>query len=283
MAYQHILTAIDLYENYGPLLKDAASFSQTSQAKMDLVHVLPTVVGTVPYAGDFQQEMEKESKTRMEAAYNQVKDTVDQVHELHGHPAQEIHRFAKEHNHDLIIAGSHGRHGLDLLLGSTACGLLHGNKTDVLTMRVDEEGKRLSVVPYKRVLLACDLHADSQPVIDQAKAMAKQFNAQLDLVCVAPDAAALGVMTLPNMEHDILARVREKAETLAREIGIDATHVHVKQGVIRLGVLEVAKSINADLIVVGSHGRHTLGAVVLGSTANALLHHAKSDVLVVKI
>ena len=190
MAYQHILTAIDLYENYGPLLNDAASFSQTSQAKIDLVHVLPTVVGTVPYTGDFQQEIEKQSKTRMEAAYNQVKDGVDQVHEFHGHPPQEIHRFATEYHHDLIIAGSHGRHGLDLLLGSTACGLLHENKTDALTLRVNEEGKRLSAVPYKQVLLACDLHADSQPVIDQAKAMSKQFNAQLDLVCVAPDAAA---------------------------------------------------------------------------------------------
>ena len=283
MAYQYILTAIDLYENYGPLLKDAATFSKASQTTMDLVHVLPIVIGTVPYAGDFQQEMEKESKTRMKAAHNQAKDVVSQVYELHGHPAQEIHHFAKEHHHDLIIAGSHGRHGLDLLLGSTACGLLHGNKTDVLTMRVDKEGQRLSAVPYKRVLLACDLHADSQHVIDQAKAISQQFGAQLDLVCVAPDAAALGVMTLPNMEHDILAQIQDKAGTLAKEISIDASHVHVKQGVVRLGVLEVAKTIDADLIVVGSHGRHTLGAVVLGSTANALLHHAKSDVLVVKI
>ena len=79
--------------------------------------------------------MEKESKKRIEAAYEQVKDVVHPVHTLHGHPAHEIHHFVKEYNHDLIIAGSHGRHGLDLLLGSTACGLLHGNKTDVLTMR----------------------------------------------------------------------------------------------------------------------------------------------------
>ena len=283
MAYQHILTALDLYENYHPLLKDAGQFSTTNQTKMDLVHVLPTIVGTVPYAGDFQQEVEKQAKTHMDQAYAEMKDVIDHVYTLHGHPAQEIHHFAQKHNHDLIIAGSHGRHGLDLLLGSTACGLLHGNKTDVLTLRVDKAGQRLVSLPYQRVLLACDLHADSQHVIDQACAISQQFNAQLDLVCVAPDATALGVMTLPNMEHEILAQIKDKAATLAEEIGIDPSHVHVKQGVVRLGILEVAKTIGADLIVTGSHGRHTLGAVVLGSTANALLHHAKSDVLVVKI
>ena len=102
-------------------------------------------------------------------------------------------------------------------------------------------------MPYKRVLLACDLHADSQ---HQAKAISQQFTAQLDLVCVAPDAAALGVITLPNMEHDILAQVKDKANALAKEIGIDIGHVYVKQGVVRLGMLEVAKDIGADLIVV---------------------------------
>jgi len=53
-----------------------------------------------------------------------------------GQPAQEMHRFANDNNVDLIIVGSHGRHGISLILGSTATGVLHGSQCDVLAVRV---------------------------------------------------------------------------------------------------------------------------------------------------
>jgi universal stress protein A len=45
-------------------------------------------------------------------------------------------RIAKERGVDLIVVGSHGRHGLQLLLGSTANGVLHLAECDVLAVRV---------------------------------------------------------------------------------------------------------------------------------------------------
>ena len=48
----------------------------------------------------------------------------------------EVHRVAIERNSDLIIVGSHGRHGLALFLGSTSNGILHGATCDVLAVRV---------------------------------------------------------------------------------------------------------------------------------------------------
>jgi len=54
-----------------------------------------------------------------------------------GRPESEIHRLAKEHDVDLIIVGSHGRKGLQLLLGSTANGVLHGTECDVLAVRIN--------------------------------------------------------------------------------------------------------------------------------------------------
>ncbi len=53
-----------------------------------------------------------------------------------GRPESEIHRLAKEHNVDLVIVGSHGRKGFQLLLGSTANGVLHGTECDVLAIRI---------------------------------------------------------------------------------------------------------------------------------------------------
>ncbi len=59
-------------------------------------------------------------------------------HLIFGRPESEIHRIAEEQGADLIVVGSHGRHGLALLLGSTANGVLHGASCDVLAVRVGE-------------------------------------------------------------------------------------------------------------------------------------------------
>jgi universal stress protein A len=53
-----------------------------------------------------------------------------------GSPKQEITRIAEENAVDLIVVGSHGRHGLALLLGSTANGVLHQATCDVLAVRL---------------------------------------------------------------------------------------------------------------------------------------------------
>ncbi|BBI62758.1 hypothetical protein HSBAA_40640 [Vreelandella sulfidaeris] len=57
-------------------------------------------------------------------------------------PDTEIHRFAEEHGVDLIVVGSHGRHGFALLLGSTSTGVLHGAQCDVLAVRVGKKGEK---------------------------------------------------------------------------------------------------------------------------------------------
>jgi universal stress protein A len=53
-----------------------------------------------------------------------------------GRPENEIHGLAEEINANLIVVGSHGRHGLALIFGSTANGVLHGAGCDVLAVRV---------------------------------------------------------------------------------------------------------------------------------------------------
>ncbi len=53
-----------------------------------------------------------------------------------GRPGSEIRRQAEENDADLIVIGSHGRHGIQLLLGSTANSVLHGAACDVLAVRI---------------------------------------------------------------------------------------------------------------------------------------------------
>jgi universal stress protein A len=84
-----------------------------------------------------QQQQFDQAKERLErliAKYPSLKK--DQSHLTYGQPRQEIHHLAKEQGCDLIVVGSHGRHGLALLLGSTANDVLHGAPCDVLAVKL---------------------------------------------------------------------------------------------------------------------------------------------------
>jgi universal stress protein A len=56
-----------------------------------------------------------------------------------GVPKQEIIHIAEQQQVDLIVLGSHGRHGLALLLGSTANAVLHYAKCDVMAIRLQDK------------------------------------------------------------------------------------------------------------------------------------------------
>ncbi|MDY6983434.1 MAG: universal stress protein, partial [Pseudomonadota bacterium] len=58
------------------------------------------------------------------------------LHHVLGQPAREIRELAKELNADLIVMGGHGKHGLDLLFGSTSSGVTHGVSCDLLIVRI---------------------------------------------------------------------------------------------------------------------------------------------------
>ena len=84
-----------------------------------------------------QQQQFDQARERLDnfaKGYPQL--TPEQRHLAYGQPRQEIHRLAEEQQCDLIIVGSHGRHGLALLLGSTANDVLHGAPCDVLAVRL---------------------------------------------------------------------------------------------------------------------------------------------------
>ena len=92
--------------------------------------------GDVPMdLSQLQQQQFDQAKERLERLidiYPQL--STDNCHLKFGQPRQEIHGFAIKEKCDLIVVGSHGRHGLALLLGSTANNVLHGAPCDVLAV-----------------------------------------------------------------------------------------------------------------------------------------------------
>ncbi|MBF7731289.1 universal stress protein [Pseudomonas sp. N040] len=142
MSYQHILIAIDLTEECTPVIERAVEIARSTDARISIVHVIEPMA--MAFGGDvpmdltlIQQQQFEQARAALEklaARYPGISE--QQRHLLSGQPRHEIHHLAVEQSCDLIVVGSHGRHGLALLLGSTANDLLHGAPCDVLSVRL---------------------------------------------------------------------------------------------------------------------------------------------------
>ena len=283
MKYQHIVAAVDVYEQTQAALERAVAFAKKYNSELEIIHVLPPVLTNAPYAMEFQTNIQDEAKVRLEGIAKMAAVGDAKTHTILGSPGREIARLSKKLNADLIVVGSHGKHGVDLLLGSTANALVHHAKCDVLTVRVNQEDKALKTGPYRKILLATDLNEDNHIVIEKAYALAKENDAELYIINVVPDTPAMASVYIPNVELDLKKHAEEVMAGVVKELNINASHALVKIGFPSHDILAYATEVAADLIVMGSHGPKLLKSILLGSTANAVLHGAKTDVLIVRL
>jgi universal stress protein A len=149
LSYKHILVAVDLSEESNQVLARARDEAALHNAQLSLIHVVKPIeqvyggFGAMGLPGDFSGQMatfEREALQQAQAQLKQMGSAANiaaaQLHVLVGHAATLIRTTAEEVGADLIVLGTHGRHGLGLLLGSTANAVLHGVTVDVLAVRV---------------------------------------------------------------------------------------------------------------------------------------------------
>lgn len=138
---------------------------------------------------------------------------------------------------------------------------------------------------YKHVLLATDLSPDTGLVVERARALADAGAALTVVHVIEPLALAYGAempVDLGALQEEITRQANDKLRELAQQLGIPADNCLLVTGTIEKEILRIARERGVDLLVIGSHSRRGLAAL-LGSTANAVLHHAGCDVLAVRI
>ena len=140
---------------------------------------------------------------------------------------------------------------------------------------------------YRNVLVAVDFSEESKAVVGKALEIAERNQARLNLLHVVEYTSSMyaGDIPLPedlNLDKDLAEQAAVKLKTLAVECGIADAAQYVEIGIPKREIVRVAEEHAADLIIVGSHGRHGL-QLLLGSTANGVLHQAKCDVLAVRV
>lgn len=141
-AYKTVLVAFELAGNDDYLLAAAVRLAGTA-AHFRFMHVYEAPIYPADsYLGQFPFRAREEEIAIAEQQFDELakKYSVTNVDykEAVGRPAHEIHLAAQEIEADLIVVGSHGRHGIQLLLGSTANAVLHGAKCDVMAVRMEE-------------------------------------------------------------------------------------------------------------------------------------------------
>ena len=140
--YTNILIAVDFSKATDAICEKAADLARRHQASLALVHVVEPIIVDPVYdvvpavPAELELEQTKQARKELHRLGDRYGIPPERCWVASGITKTEILRSAEQNGVDLIVVGSHGRHGVDLLLGSTANAVLHGAKCDVLAVRV---------------------------------------------------------------------------------------------------------------------------------------------------
>ena len=143
---------------------------------------------------------------------------------------------------------------------------------------------------YNKILVAVDTTDEAEDVIKAAREIADEKNSAISIITVIRPMTDFYVNLYSTLEDNAKGGIDSQAveratawlSDLVKRYRIDESAVNVVIGTPALEIRRLAETLDVELIVLGTHGRHGLG-LMLGSTANAVLHGAPCDVLAVKI
>ena len=143
---------------------------------------------------------------------------------------------------------------------------------------------------FKHILVPVDGSDTAQMAVDKATALAKAFASRVTVIYVIDPYPFTGVGTdfaYGQAEYLNAATAEANAAVKLAKQSFADSGVNVETSVVEAhtawrGIVEAGESLQADLIVIGSHGRKALEKLVLGSVAQAVLSHTRLPVLVVR-
>ena len=209
-----------------------------------------------------------------------------------GNPFDAITTAAREHAAELVVIATHGHTGVDrVLLGSTAERVVRHASCPVLTVPTRAKPKRAGKAPVfrlKKILVPMDFSGISKDALPWATFLAARFGAEVILLHVVekfPIDYLLGGGLMNEMFVPLMKQAEADLEGIAggwsKSTGVKISAT-VRKGSPYEAICEAAKTLDADMIVLTTHGHTGLKKVWLGSTAERVVRHAPCPVLAVR-
>ena len=189
-------------------------------------------------------------------------------------PDQAILKTAEARHADLIVMGTHGRSGWSrIMLGSVAERVLRETDRPVLTVGFKEGMSGPSSLSLKKMICPVNYSNVSQKALGHAAAMAARFNAELTVIHA--------IESPSDPQEDA-----KEMDRLCAWIPHDLRPTCNFKEVIRKGnaaeeIIDLAASMDADLIALGAQHKRFWDSTVIGTTTMNVIRHAPCPVLTV--
>jgi|GEM_PF-1470206 len=266
LSVKHILVPVDFSPHSALALQWAALWQQTLGGTVTVGHAMsfePPLEFTEDQLADLRKQAAATREARTAEVHNFIAETLGccsewEVLVAEGNPVQHI--LTRAATADLVIMGTHGRHGVKRwMLGSVAEEVVGMQRLPVLV--VHDTGIPPQV---RRILAPTNLGPTGQRGIDMAAGLAQSFGAEL-IVAHVPE---------HRRNHDethtaLCDCAPEGARTMVLPAGKPAE-----------GILRLAADEKADLIVMGSEPKPFLDMQLLPNTVQQVLRYGRTPVLV---
>lgn len=138
---------------------------------------------------------------------------------------------------------------------------------------------------YNKILIAVDSSEYSMAAAKKGLELAHQLNAKAALIYVLDKSKAMGSIDAGIMPEEALIVLKKEVEQtldqLASMYNGNELMKFMPEGHPTEDIIKTAKTWEADLIVIGTHGRTGLANLIMGSVAEHVLHHTKIPVMIV--
>jgi nucleotide-binding universal stress UspA family protein len=267
----------------------AAALASRFGARLQVLHVLPGVVIATggPYFPTTREMRDRAEDALQGFVRPACQAGVPVATELReGDAWREIQSHAAELPADLIVMGTHGRSGFEhLLLGSVAEKVLRRAPCPVLTVCHDETRTWREPTLFRRILCAADLSESMPLAIAYALSLAAEQQAELTLLYVIEGLQLYA--TIPEyagLRQDLEESARRHLEAAVAAAARDWCTVQhrVTVGRAHREIVNVARELKADLIVMGTQSHGPLSHLFFGSTSHQVVREAACPVLTVR-
>ena len=271
-----ILIPTDFSKHAEYALKIAAQIARKNNSKIILLHMLELphqagdAVGSghqIPEIMFFKNAVIQKLDDLMDAPYLDGLDVAEVIQfEL---AFDGIMKIAKQNAVDLIIMGSHGASGFkEMFVGSNAEKVVRHSDVPVLIIKEEDADFKINDFVF-----ASDFSEEIKKPFAKVLEFANEFNATLHLVTINTPNNFKSTSETEQSMHQFLKGFEIKKHQL---------HIY-NESYVEKGILKFAKSINADLIGVSTHGRKGLSHFFNGSISEDLVNHAHRPVVTFKI